>query len=173
MPPADDSDRDLVERANSGDADAFEALYRRHRDWAVALAYRFTGDREDALDVLQEAFTYLFGKFPGFDLTASLHSFLYPTIKHLSLDRRRRRRPTVDVEEVGDEIPIAAAPESDAAVARAVGELSAAHREVVLLRFVDDMSLEQIAAAVDAPVGTVKSRLHHAISALRERLRRT
>jgi len=166
-------DDDLVERANRGEVEAFEELYRRHRDWAAALAYRFTGDRDDALDVLQDAFSYLFSKFPGFVLTASLRTFLYPTIKHLSLDRRRRRKPTVDIEAYEEELPLIPAPEAgvSSALVQALEELPAAHREVVLLRFVDDLSLEQIAEAAEVPLGTVKSRLHHALQKLRLRLR--
>ena len=60
-----DSDQELIELVNEGDADAFEVLYRRYRDWVYHLAWRFTGSRQDALDVLQETFTYLLGKFPG------------------------------------------------------------------------------------------------------------
>jgi len=71
-----DSDQELIELVNEGDADAFEALYRRYRDWVYHLAWRFTGNQQDALDVLQETFTYLLGKFPGFSLTASM-TYLY------------------------------------------------------------------------------------------------
>jgi RNA polymerase sigma-70 factor (ECF subfamily) len=49
-------DEELVERMNGGDAEAFEVLYRRYRDWVHRLAWRFTGNQEDALDVLQETF---------------------------------------------------------------------------------------------------------------------
>jgi RNA polymerase sigma-70 factor (ECF subfamily) len=171
---ADDSDATLVERANRGDADAFEALYRRHRDWVVAVARRFGGNDEDALDVLQDTFAHLFGRFPGFELTAALRTFLYPVVKHLSLDRRRRRRPEVDIDTVLEDLPQPENPAGGeaAALSRALADVPGPQREVVLLRFVDDLSLEQIAAAVDVPVGTVKSRLHHALRALRERLRR-
>ncbi|UCC97066.1 MAG: hypothetical protein JSW66_14615, partial [Phycisphaerales bacterium] len=58
-----ESDRQLIESANQGDPDAFGALYLRYRDWVYRLAWRFTGNREDALDVLQETFTYVLGKF--------------------------------------------------------------------------------------------------------------
>jgi RNA polymerase sigma-70 factor, ECF subfamily len=60
-----EDDADLVERANAGDEDAFGELYRRHRRWVVALAFRFTRDRDDALDVLQDAFAYLLAKLPN------------------------------------------------------------------------------------------------------------
>ena len=52
-------DEELLQRANGGDPDAFEALYRRHRDWVHRLAWRFTGNQQDALDVLQETFVAL------------------------------------------------------------------------------------------------------------------
>jgi RNA polymerase sigma-70 factor (ECF subfamily) len=161
-------DADLVARASAGDGDAIEEIYRRHRDWIAALAYRFTHDRDDALDVLQDAFAYFLAKLPDVVLTASLKAFLYPVVKHLSLDRHRRRRPTVDVDDLADRL---AAPErampSD--VGRLLASLSEEHREVVLLRFVDDLSLQDIATALDLPLGTVKSRLHYAIDVLRRR----
>lgn len=172
----DDSETDelLVAHANRGDAAAFEALYRRHRDWVMALAYRFTGNRDDALDVLQDAFAYFFAKFPGFEMTGSLRSFFYPTVKHLALDRRRRQRPTVDIDTLEAELPEVetTAPDGVEGIGRAVQALPSSQREVVLLRFVDDLSLEQIAAAVGAPLGTVKSRLHTAVTNLRRRLKK-
>ena len=70
-------DRELVDLANKGDSEAFEALYYRYRDWVYRLAWRFTGHQQDALDVLQDTFVYLLGKFPGFELTASMTTFLY------------------------------------------------------------------------------------------------
>src|SRR4051812_10296442 len=68
MPPDSRSDLELVEALNAGDASAFDALYYRHRDWVVRLARRFSGHGDDALDVLQETFACLAGKFPGFRL---------------------------------------------------------------------------------------------------------
>jgi RNA polymerase sigma-70 factor (ECF subfamily) len=161
-----EDDAALVARANVGDEAAFEEIYRRHRAWVVALAVRFTHDRDEALDVLQDAFAYLLGKFPGLALTSTLRAFLYPVVKHLSLDRRRLRRPTVDPADVEDELA-APEPQTSSDVLRLVATLPEAQREVVLLRFVDDLSLQEIADAVGVPLGTVKSRLHHAIEALR------
>ena len=59
------TDQELVALANGGDASAFEVLYLRYRDWVVNLAFRFTGDRDLALDVLQETFLYFLKNFPG------------------------------------------------------------------------------------------------------------
>jgi RNA polymerase sigma-70 factor (ECF subfamily) len=163
------SDLDLVQRANRGAADAFEALYRRHRDWVVALAERFTGNREDALDVLQDTFAYFFSRFPGFALTAELKTFLYPVVRHRALDRLRRRRPEVDIDALADTLP--APPVLAGELGPQLAKLPAAHREVLLLRYADDLSLARIADALGIPVGTVKSRLHAALASLRERLR--
>ena len=87
------SDEELLEQAKKGDAEAFETLYRRHRDWVYRLAWRFTGNEADALDVLQETFAYLLRKLPGLRLTAAMTTFLYPVVKHLSLNLRRKRTP--------------------------------------------------------------------------------
>jgi len=164
------SDLELVDAANRGDAGAFEALYRRYRDWVVALAFRFCGHRDDALDVLQETFTYLLRKFPGFRLTAAMKTFLYPAVKNLSIAAARKRRRTILDDQILNDLPAAARPEeaSRAELDHVFRSLSVEHREVVLMRFVDDMSLDAIAAALDVPLGTVKSRLHNALARLRE-----
>lgn len=162
------TDEQLVEASNRGDPRAFEALYERHKSWAAQLAYRFTGDHDDAMDVVQEAFIYLLGKLPRFRLTCALTTFLYPVIKNIALTRLRKSRRIVLDEEIvlhaGD--PPADGPEHR--LAEVVGSLPALHREVLLMRFVDDMRLEDIAEALHVPLGTVKSRLHNALKALRE-----
>ena len=161
-------DEELLQRANGGDPDAFETLYRRYRDWVHRLAWRCTGNEQDALDVLQETFIYLLKKLPGLQLTASMTTFLYPVVKHLSLNLRRRRRPETD-EEILLAIPApAVTPAPRAELAAALAGLSQEQREVVLMRFLDDMSLDEIAVALDVPTGTIKSRLHRAMETLRK-----
>jgi RNA polymerase sigma-70 factor, ECF subfamily len=174
--PDSRSDQGLVELCNRGDPAAFEALYTRYRDWVVRLACRFTGNSDDALDCLQDTFTYLLNKFPGFTLTASMTTFLYPVVKNISIRIRQKRRRFAPGDEALERIP-APATQADpcaADLAAVVARLPEAHREVVLMRFVDGMALDEIAAALAIPLGTVKSRLHHAIQALRadERTRR-
>ena len=166
-----ESDQELIELANKGSSEAFEALYRRYRDWVYQLAWRFTGNRADALDVLQETFIYLLGKFPGFELTAAMTTFLYPVIRHVSFRIRSKSSRFTSEEEFLDEL---AAPESGESehyrseLAAVLIVLPDEQREVLLMRFVDDMTLQQIAAALQIPVGTVKSRLHNALRLLRK-----
>ena len=161
-------DEQLLQRAGAGDPEAFEALYRRHRDWVHRLAWRFTGNQQEALDVLQETFLYLLKKLPDLRLTASMTTFLYPVVKHLSLNLRRRRCANAD-EEILIAIPDPAVPPAPRAeLAAALAVLSDEQREVILMRFVDDMTLDEIAAALDVPTGTIKSRLHRALETLRQ-----
>jgi RNA polymerase sigma-70 factor (ECF subfamily) len=164
------SDLELVGRLNAGDGAAFDALYYRHKDYVHRLARRFTGHDDDALDVLQETFAYLARKFPGFRLTAQMTTFLYPVVRNLSLAAKRKRRRFVggSDDELLNELPdtSAADPENGELVA-ILSLLPAGHREVLIMRFVDDFSLEEIATALSIPVGTVKSRLHHALAKLR------
>ena len=172
------SDQELVAAANAGDASAFEAIYYRHRDWVVNLACRFCGDREMALDILQEAFLYLLKKFPGFELRCELRSFLYPVVKHLALNARKKAArfattesreylATVDELFAGLEAPRTEAP-SDEEVRAALARLPSQQRETVVLRFIEGMDLAEIAVALEVPIGTVKSRLHHALETLRK-----
>lgn len=170
------SDEQLVADINAGDVDAFKALYLRHRDWVVRQAYRVTGDRDTALDVMQETFTYLLRKFPGFVLRAKLTTFLYPVVQHLGIAARKKtaRFAGVDASQVDppasaarEPNPAAAAADPRAELAIVVAKLPEAQRQVLLLRFVDDMSLAAIAEAMAIPLGTVKSRLHHALATLR------
>lgn len=166
-----DSDRELIKLVNQGDPNAFEALYRRYRDWVYHLAWRFTGNEQDTLDVLQETFTYLLGKFPGFSLTASMTTFLYPVVRHISLTIRNKSRRFTSDEEILSELTAPVSKETQSSrseLAAVLTVLPDEQREVLLMRFVDDMSLPEIATALNIPTGTVKSRLHHALQKLHQ-----
>jgi RNA polymerase sigma-70 factor (ECF subfamily) len=169
-PGASDRERELVDRANAGDRRALESLYGDHRDWVTALAHRFTGSADDALDVLQETYLYFFSKFPGFELRASIRGFLYPVVKHSSITVVRRRRQLVDLDShrAGEPVTDIGWHGAEGRFARLVGKLPDGQREVVQLRFALDFRLEEIAEALEIPLGTVKSRLHNALRSLRE-----
>lgn len=162
----------LIESANDGDLEAFGQLYELYREWVLRLAMRFVGRREEALDVLQETFVYLIGKIPQLELTGRLTTFLYPVVRHLSAAARRRAGRFQSDEQALEAAQARAEPqqpeqEQEQLAARLKG-LPEAQREVLLMRFVDDMALDEIAAALEIPLGTVKSRIHNAMGALRE-----
>lgn len=165
-------DETLIARINQGDEHAFDALYHRHRDWVAGLAFRLTGDHALALDVLQETFLYVLRKFPGFKLTCQFRSFLYPAVRNLAIAARRKSARLQDSGELNLEHLPAPIEAQDGAGGRAqlagvVAALPDAQREVLLLRFGDGLSLQEIADALEVPLGTVKSRLHHALGSLR------
>jgi RNA polymerase sigma-70 factor (ECF subfamily) len=165
------SDEELIEAMNNGRQDAFEVLYYRYRDWVFNLAWRFTGSRSDALDVLQETFTYFLGKFPAFKLTCSLTTFLYPAIKHISLNIRKKNERFGSEKDISAEIIDPKENKADGntkELASVLKILPDELREVLLMKYFDNMSQEEIAQALNAPLGTVKSRLHRALQTLRE-----
>lgn len=176
--PRDDprSDLDLIDALNRGEADAFDTLYLRHRDYAIRIAMRFAGERELALDAVQDSFVYFYKKFPGFTLTAKLTTFLYPVLKHNALSAKQKARRTQgDAPDDALEFQAGTDRDADPAQADAPGDLHAvlanlpdAQREVLVLRFVDGLVLEEIAEAMQIPLGTVKTRIHHAIRKLRD-----
>jgi RNA polymerase sigma-70 factor (ECF subfamily) len=135
------TDLELVAAINGGDAMAFEVLYVRYRDWVTGLAYRFTGDSDAALDVLQETFLYFLKKFPGFRLTANLKTFLYPAVRNLSIAARRKAarfqssEPELAQIEQTPSPEVSCAPKSE--LEAALSSLPEEQREVLLLRFVD------------------------------------
>jgi RNA polymerase sigma-70 factor (ECF subfamily) len=161
------TDQELVAALNRGDYGAFEPLYLRHKDWVYNLATRYA-DHHGALDAVQEAFVYLLAQFPGFRLTAKLTTYMYPVVKNIALSVKRREKRIVlgEVpEQEGD-------PESPRLPEGALGEVLAAlprpQFEVLLMRVVDGMSVEEVGMALGVPEGTVKSRLHLALARLRE-----
>jgi RNA polymerase sigma-70 factor (ECF subfamily) len=164
------TDLELIQAANKGNAEAFDELYHRYKDWVVRLAFRFTQNEDDALDVLQDAFAYFLSKFPGFQLTARMTTFLYPVVKNLSLESLRKKRREVadnDLLLAQSTSPDQQRKATQTDLAMVMSSLPPLQREVVIMRFLDDMKLDEIAEALNIPVGTVKSRLHNAVQMLR------
>ncbi|MBX3390472.1 MAG: sigma-70 family RNA polymerase sigma factor [Phycisphaeraceae bacterium] len=171
--PRDDDPRAdalLVGLASRGDEEAFLALYKRHRSFVISVARRYTRDESEALDVLQDTFSYLVKKLPTLRLTSKLSTFLYPAVRNIALTIRRKDRmvalsPTHDA--AGK--PASGSPETGPRpIEKVVSDLPEGQREVIILRFVNDLSLREVAAVLDIPIGTVKSRLHQAIATLRQ-----
>jgi len=169
------SDEALVAACNGGDAaeaaGAFETLYGRHKDYVLRVALRYVSDTDTALDVLQETFTYLLRRFPptgeGIELTAKLTTLLYPIAKNTAITMLRKSGRFPTAEDVGpDDLP--GPDDVDTGDIRGVlASLPEGQREVLQLRFMDDLSLQEIAEVLKVPLGTVKSRLHTGIARLK------
>jgi RNA polymerase sigma-70 factor (ECF subfamily) len=188
-------DRELVEKAQKGDGEAFATLVERHQRQLYRLALRMTGSEADAQEVLQEAFLNAYQKLPLFRGEAQFSSWLYRIAANSALMRLRRKRrapdaltdqplelsgprfsaegyldpsPLSDWSQRADEKMMSA--ELGAAIQKAVGQLPEDYRTVFLLKDVDGLSNEDIASALELTVPAVKSRLHRARLALREKL---
>ncbi len=166
------SDERLVELCNDADAkqaeQAFLTLYARHKSFVLRVAAGVTQNNDLALDAMQETFAYLLKQFPpgpGLTLTAKLSSYLYPIARNAAItELRKARKLDADVEP--DQLP--ASPDSDHDdLVEVLRELPPASLEIVMMRFVHGMRLEEIAEALQIPQGTVKSRLNTAVKQLR------
>lgn len=168
------SDAELVDLCNTGGRDdsiaAFETLYARHKDYVLRVAFRYVGDADLALDVLQDTFSYILKKFPppgeGLVLNAELRTLLYVVAKNNAISMLRKANKIGENIDP-DELPAPGYRDSSDLAALLQG-LTPGQREIVTLRFVDDLSLKDIGDVLDIPLGTVKSRLHTAIEAMRK-----
>ena len=183
MSPADLTDEQLGREALRGDRDAFTELFARHESGLYNVAYRLTGDREDAADITQEAFLRVFARLD--DLAGrevNLPAYLHRTARNLVYDRSAQRRRETPVEEMagtaGADETMDADPQLTAIVGAQGSEVRAAnarlperHRLVLALRELEDMSYEDIGVVLDVTPGAVAQLLGRARMALRRELR--
>jgi RNA polymerase sigma-70 factor (ECF subfamily) len=185
METAGTSDEQIVERALSGDADAFGEIVRRWERRIFALAYGILGREEEARDATQETFIAAFRNLRGFRGEAKVSSWLHRIAVNQCITRQRRARTraenSLEAEtEAGGEKFAAPAERSPArqaegrerneAVRRAVAALPPELREVIVMKEFEELTFQEIADALDVPLSTVKSRLYTALKQLRLRL---
>ncbi len=174
------SDAELMARAKLGDERAFQVIYLRYRDWVLRLAMRFVHFDNDAQDVLQEVFKYLFSIVPKYEPKAQLTTLLYKVTRNVSISelkkQRRKRGVSLDIEEAAN-IVAAQDQQSDKEpaidhneVTRVINNLPDTYREVLILRLVEEWNYQDIADTLEIPLGTVKSRIHNGLELLRKRL---
>ncbi|PWU12497.1 MAG: RNA polymerase subunit sigma-24 [Terriglobia bacterium] len=180
------ADQAAVDRARSGDADAFRLLVERHSRALFRLAFRMTGNESDAEDVVQETFLRAYRQLARFDERASFGTWIYRIATNYSLDlvrsrnRRSERWQSLD-EEAGD--PLLSAPSGDPApdrlaqsgevrqhLAAAMDELSAAERTAFVLRHFEGMSIEDVGRTLGCQPGAAKHSVFRAVQKLRRAL---
>ena len=179
----------LVSLAQVGDREAFRVIMQRGNQRLFRTARGVVRDDAEAEDVLQEAYVRAFAAIGGFRGEAGIMTWLTRIVLNEARDRLRRRRPTVDLDQIeraqeagGQVIPFpqasgAPSPEADAArsqirdlIERAVDDLPDIFRIVFIMRDIDDCSIEETAANLDLKPETVKTRLHRARRLLRQAL---
>ena len=168
------AERLLVEHAARGDRDAFDALVDTSIDRLYAAARLILRDADAAEDAVQEALVRAWQGLPRLRHPERFDGWLHRLLVNAALDEyraRRRMRTSVALIRVvpaeGD--PASALADRDA-LARAFEALRVEHRVVLVLQQFLGLSIQEMAEALDVPVGTVKSRVHYALSAMRARL---
>lgn len=157
-------DAALWKRVRQGDERAFDEVVQRHSGEMFRVAYSLVGNAADAEDVVQEALAGAVKGAAGFRGEASIRTWLMQILVRQAYRLRRGRKmviPLTDAQEVPVKGP-AEAVESRLDVMAALEKLSPEHREVVVLREIEGLSYEEMAAALKVPRGTVESRLHRA-----------
>jgi len=171
----------VIARARGGDRAAFGALVKLYQRRAYGAAYSLVRNRDDALDLAQEAFVRAFRAMKGFNPELPFYPWFYRILRNLCLNhlakRKRRGESSLDslVEKGFDVLeegvsPLEALNQNDLkrGLKAALGDLSPEHREILHLRHFQDLSYSEIAECLAIPQGTVMSRLHGARKALRK-----
>lgn len=174
---ADEAD---VARARAGDTAAFAALVRRHQDRVFGFILRMLDARDEAMELTQDVFVKAWQALPGWRPEARFSTWLLQIARNAALDQLRRRRliqfaPLDDGMDVADTAPGPearyASRQRQALLEHALQQIAAEHREILLLREVEDLSYGELAAVLGIAEGTVKSRLARARAALLEHFR--
>ncbi|MCJ8008743.1 RNA polymerase sigma factor SigW [Lederbergia wuyishanensis] len=170
-----------------GDQEAFGEIVELFKDKVFQLCYRMLGNRHEAEDIAQEAFVRAYVNIHSFNQSRKFSTWLYRIATNLCIDRIRKKKPDyfLDAELAGTEgltmySQIAAegkSPDSEVEtmelqeiVQREILRLPDKYRVVIVLRYIDDLSLNEISEVLEMPLGTVKTRIHRAREALRKQL---
>jgi RNA polymerase sigma-70 factor (ECF subfamily) len=172
------NETELVKRAQSGDRSAFGELVRTHTQGVLHVIYRMCGDMGIAEDAAQETFVQAWLRLKSYRPGTSLRNWLYRIAVNSAIDMLRKDKRILPgaVEDLGLADPLpgpeasAASSERAETVQRAVLDLPEASRAVLVLREYEGLSYQEIAGALDIPVGTVMSRLNYARTLLKKSL---
>jgi RNA polymerase sigma-70 factor (ECF subfamily) len=176
------ADEDLMQLVRQGDPRAFELVYERHATAAFSLAYRMTGRRGAAEDVVQEAFLSIWRAGARYDHTrGSVRTWVLGVVHHRAIDvlRRNLRHDKRRASDEGIEERFEAAERTDVQAARrqeaaevrnALAELPAEQSKAIELAYFGGFSHSEIASMLQTPVGTVKGRIRLGLEKLRGRL---
>lgn len=176
-------DRDLVARCQRNEIRAFDELVGRHQDRIYTAVARFCGNAEDAADIVQRAFINAFRKIQEFKGDAAFSTWIYRIAFNQAISfRRENKRAPVSIYSKDDEKVVEPAvdlnpteklegEETQKKVQQALEQLEEGDRQIILLKDLQGHSYDEIAAIMQVPKGTVRSRLHRARLELKSRLK--
>lgn len=175
------ADGRLAERIRSGDANALGELYDRYAPTALGTALRVVGDREEAEDIVHDAFVAVWRKIDRFDAQrGSLRAWLMTVVRNRAIDRVRGRRASIDVDDADERSLLRTGPNptweetlrnaSASDVRAAMGSLPAEQRRAVELAYFEGYTYREVAQLMGVPHGTASGRLRLALAKLRDAL---
>jgi len=181
---SDLTDAELVDRCRKRDPEAFSILVDRHKKMVFACAYRMVGDEQEAEDVAQDVFLRVYQALPRFRGESKFTTWLYKIVSNVCLNRLRKVKPeTVSIEANEEEpkfSPLRLAncddtPEANfewkrfrERIRNLISSLPRQYSEVITLRHMQGMAYDEIASALNLPLGTVKTHLFRARERLKE-----
>lgn len=182
-PSAPFDESDCIARAQRGDVAAFSELVARHQDRIYRFLLRLTRSHDDALELAQETFIHAWTALERWQAQARFSTWLFQIARNQAIDLLRRTQRVDFVEfdaSVADSLADSAPTPEEAlystqrlrALERALQRLPTEHREILLLREIEDLSYDEMAAVLNISLGTVKSRIARARTALLERMPR-
>src|SRR6476469_2964694 len=184
-PVSNDSVETLIRRCLAGDQLAWEAIVRQYRRKVFNVAYKFVGKHDEAEDLTQDIFLKIFKSLDTFDRRANFQTWLISVSRNLCIDHYRsvrKERQTIDREVDANELsPAAAEPGPIAALEQrdrvtllrdALASLPDSLRTAVVMRDIQELSYQDIAAQLHLPEGTVKSRINRGRTELARQIRR-
>ncbi|WP_226683472.1 RNA polymerase sigma factor SigW [Sutcliffiella horikoshii] len=180
--------RKRIKQIKKGDQDAFAEIVELFKDKIYQLVYRMIGNSHEAEDIAQEAFIRAYININSFDVNRKFSTWLYRIATNLTIDRIRKKKPDyyLDAEVAGTEgltmysqvAADIALPEEEVETMELQGEIQRQilklpdkYRSVIVLKYIDELSLIEISEILEVPVGTVKTRIHRGREALRQQLR--
>ena len=178
------TDQQLITQTLDGQTAAFGILVRKYQDRLFNSMVHLLRNPSDAEDVVQDAFLQALRKLDTFQGNSQFYTWLFRIARNTAISKLRRKKPTVSLESTDsqqrldfpDDGPTPSTEmerrERQTGLMRAMDQLSGEHREILILREMEEQNYETISEILDLPVGTVRSRLHRARLQLKEMLLR-
>ena len=183
----DQLEKRLTMLALKGDQQAFAEIVELYKDKIYYLGYRMLNNRHEAEDVVQETFLRVFKSLDRYDPGQKFSTWIYRIATNLSIDRLRKRKPTYSLDaDMNDQEGLDGysmlpsddrTPESEFMISEtkqtvydAIESLPAKYKSVMILRYLQEMSLQEISDVLDIPVTTIKTRVHRGREFLRKKL---
>jgi RNA polymerase sigma-70 factor (ECF subfamily) len=179
-----DPERDIIEQVRAGNARRYAVLVDRHKDRALTLAVRLTRNREEAEELVQDAFVRAYKGLDQFRGDARFGTWFYRILYNLCMTKVTRRRGGVEQLDLDDDQSLNTAVVNDepsiherlerdemqTMISEEIESLPGQFKSVITLFYVQEMSYEEIASVLDRPIGTVKTNLFRGRALLRERV---